>query len=89
MLLKYNRAYADGTIPAMSQLTSRSRTNWLAVSAAVSSDRRSRVMVSDMNEEKVPVRVVEWNVESRYHIDYTFVRPADAIQHAPVGKHED
>lgn len=29
------------------------------------------------------------NIDKPYHIDYTFVRPADAIQHVTVGKHED
>lgn len=29
------------------------------------------------------------NTESRYHIDYTFVRPADAIQNVNVGADQD
>ena len=29
------------------------------------------------------------NTESRYHIDYTFVRPADTIQAVDVGLHGD
>jgi hypothetical protein len=38
-----------------------------------------------------PEHTLWWrkNVDAKYHIDYTFVRPGDAIQDVTIGKHED
>lgn len=38
-----------------------------------------------------PEHTLWWrkNVDASYHIDYTFVRPGDAIQDVTIGKHED